>query len=130
MWVPLSRMLDPENGSIVSVFSGSNTYDEAKTATGVEIVYTYVGTAHDGKYRASMPRQPQDATEIEKDVGFADHFFRHLETLLAEGNFSGHPFEVTPGGLAGVQVSLQALKDGKARGKKFVTLIADTPGLK
>ena len=128
-WIPLSLMLDPSGGSIVSVVSGSNKYDEAEIAAGVEVVYTYVGTAHDGKYPVRMPKQPKDAAEVEKDVEFAGEFFSYLETALAEGRFSGHPFEVTPGGLAGVEVSLRALQDGKARGRKFVARIADTPGL-
>ncbi|RGP63494.1 hypothetical protein FSPOR_8547 [Fusarium sporotrichioides] len=43
--------------------------------------------------------------------------------------FSGHPFEVRPGGLEGVQQALRDLKDGKNSATKYVFRIADTPGL-
>ncbi|KAG8627412.1 hypothetical protein KVT40_004895 [Elsinoe batatas] len=47
--------------------------------------------------------------------------------ILIEGKFSGHPTEVIPGGLEGVQKGLQNLKDGKASAVKYIFRIADTP---
>ncbi|KAF5228175.1 hypothetical protein FAUST_11282 [Fusarium austroamericanum] len=43
--------------------------------------------------------------------------------------FSGHPFEVRPGGLEGVQQALEDLKEGKNSATKYVFRIADTPGI-
>lgn len=54
---------------------------------------------------------------------------RYITKGLHEGWFRGHPNEVVPGGLAGVQGALQNLKDGKASAVKYVFRIADTPGL-
>lgn len=127
-WIPLSHMLDP-NDSVLSVFSGREKYDDAALAAGVELRYTFVGTAHDGAYLPHMPKQPSDAAEVQGDIAFADRFFKFISQALAERTFHGHPYEVTPGGLAGVEVSLRQLKEGQARGRKFVARIAETPGL-
>ncbi|ERS94836.1 quinone oxidoreductase [Sporothrix schenckii 1099-18] len=61
-----------------------------------------------------------------KDLGFV--YSRYLGRALSEGTFKGHPYEVVPGGLAGVQTGLQKLRDGKAHGIKYVFRIADTEG--
>ena len=135
-WVHVARMLDPTPDpatgarSMLSVVSGANAYDEPEIPDGVEIVYTFVGTAHSGRYMPGMPKQPaQTAEEVSKDVEFAGRFFEWVEEALEKGELQGHRFKVTPGGLLGVEVSLRALKEGKAKGKKFVCLVADTPAL-
>lgn len=48
---------------------------------------------------------------------------------LQLGTFSGHPYQVRPGGLEGVQDALKDLKDNKASAVKYVFRIAETPGL-
>lgn len=53
-----------------------------------------------------------------------------MAEALEKGELEGHRYKVTPGGLLGVEVSLRALKEGKAKGKKFVCLVPETPGLK
>ena len=123
---------DPATGarSILSVVSGTNAYDEPEIPQGVDIVYTFVGTAHTGRYMPGMPKQPQDsAHEISDDVAFTGTFFEWVARALETGELEGHRFKVTPNGLLGVEVSLRALKEGKAKGKKFVCLVADTPAL-
>lgn len=40
----------------------------------------------------------------------------------------GHPYEVVPGGLKGVLLGLQNLRDGKASGVKYVYKIEETAG--
>lgn len=82
-----------------------------------------------GKYMPAMPKQPKDAAEVSNDVEFAGTFFEWMGEALGEGIFEGHRYKVTPGGLLGVEVSLRALKEGKAKGKKFVCLVKETPGL-
>lgn len=47
----------------------------------------------------------------------------------AEGRFGGQPYEVIPGGLAGVKDALLKLMDRKGGNAKFVYRVADTPGL-
>jgi NADPH:quinone reductase len=52
-----------------------------------------------------------------------------IETLLAEGKFQGHPYEIVEGGLNGVEAALVKLRDRKGGNTKFVTRIADTKGV-
>lgn len=52
--------------------------------------------------------------------------FRMFGQWLQEGRFTGHPFEVRKGGLAGVQTALEALRDGKVRGKELLIDLKDT----
>lgn len=44
---------------------------------------------------------------------------------MQEGWFKGHPFEVVPGGLQGVQTGLRDLKEGKASAVKYVYKIGE-----
>jgi len=61
-----------------------------------------------------------------KDFGFV--YFRYFGRGLAEGWFKAQPQEVVPGGLAGVEVGLTNLREGKGHGVKYVFRIADTEG--
>ncbi|CAK7202874.1 hypothetical protein SEUCBS139899_005601 [Sporothrix eucalyptigena] len=61
-----------------------------------------------------------------KDLGFV--YSRYFGWALAEGTFKGHPYEVVPGGLGGVQTGLANLRAGKAHGIKYVFRIAETEG--
>ena len=66
-----------------------------------------------------------------KDLGYI--WSRYLGRLLEDGRLKGHPYEVIPGGLNGVLIGLQKLRDGKASGIKDVYRIEetdDTPGVK
>ena len=56
-------------------------------------------------------------------------FFRYIARGLQKGFFKGHPYQIVPGGLGGVQTALQDLKDGKASAVKYVLRIAETEGV-
>jgi NADPH:quinone reductase-like Zn-dependent oxidoreductase len=116
-WVHVSQML--QGGSRLSVFSGARNYDEEVIPKDVDIIYTFVGTAHEGKYRPSMPKQPS-VEDAQGDVEFAGEFFVWLEEMLRQGKYSGHPLEVITGGLNGVSEGLNRLRKGQAGGKKLV----------
>jgi len=62
-------------------------------------------------------------------IMFAAVVSKILEMVLAEGRFSGHPYEVVEGGLNGVLDALKRLRDKKNGNKKYVVRIADTPGI-
>lgn len=62
-----------------------------------------------------------------KDFGHVA--FRYIAKGLEEEWFKGQPYEVVPGGLEGIQMALEKLKDGKANAVKYIFKIADTPGL-
>ena len=101
------KVLNAEGGKITNVLPGK----EYESPKGIEQSLTSVGTAH----------------ADQKDFAFA--WFRLMALGLKDGWFSGHPHEVVPGGLAGVQTALTNLKEGKASAIKYVFRIADTEGV-
>ncbi|MCJ1393327.1 hypothetical protein MMC18_006199 [Xylographa bjoerkii] len=127
-WIPIAKMVDARKAQI-SVVSGSNRYEETEVPTGVSIKYTFVGTAHSGAYKSGMPKQPEDPETVKSDVEFAYVLLRYVSRMLSRGNFEGHPVELIPGGLDGVEVGLRRLKNGEAKGVKFVYKISQTHGL-
>jgi NADPH2:quinone reductase len=72
-------------------------------------------------YNSICPRIMSDL----KDFGYI--WSRYLGKLLGEERLTGHPHELIPHGLHGVLQGLQNLKDGKARGVKYVFRVAETP---
>lgn len=66
--------------------------------------------------------------EDNEELGFV--FSRYFTRALQRGSFSGHPYEIRPGGLEGVEDALKDLKAGKASATKYIFRIADTPGLR
>lgn len=136
-WIPLAQLLAdlwnsseyPSESPVLSVVSGANAYTDAAIPPNIDIRYTYVGTAHYGAYKPSMPKQPTDKDAVMADIEFSWVMLRYIARMLSLGKYSGHPHEVIPGGLGGVEQGLNDLKAGKARGKKFVYRILDTEGL-
>ncbi|CZR64185.1 related to zeta-crystallin / quinone reductase (NADPH) [Phialocephala subalpina] len=77
-WIPVSQMLTPstpKKHSYLSVVSGSNKYEDKEIPPGVEVVYTYVGTAHSGTYRDGMTKQPDDKEFVRSDPEWTYVFF-------------------------------------------------------
>ena len=104
------KALDPE-GHLTLVLPGKD-YDGIPKS--VKQTITMVGAVH-GK--------PDDLS----DLGFA--WFRLFGQGLKEGWFSGHPHEVVPGGLGGVETGLLNLMNGKASAVKYVYRVEDTEGV-
>lgn len=126
-WIPLSQMLapsTPERISYLSVVMGANRYDEKEIGKGVRIIYTYVGSVHEGKYKPSMPLQDEEEW-VKSDPEWAYLFFRYVSRMLGDGRLTGHPLEVVEGGLGGVESGLRMLKEGRAKGVKFVYRIGE-----
>ncbi|KAJ9662570.1 hypothetical protein H2201_006058 [Coniosporium apollinis] len=73
----------------------------------------------------SVHKQPE--FEDNEVLGFM--FSRYFTRALQLKNFSGHPYEIRPGGLEGVEEALKDLKAGRASATKYIFRIADTPGL-
>lgn len=86
---------------------------------GVEAVVTNVGSVH-----KSAP-----SGQAVGDIEFGAAFFAFFGRGLAQGFFTGHPHEVRPGGLSGLEGALKDLQSGKASAVKYVVRIAETPGL-
>ena len=107
-WTNIVPVLDP-HGAITLVLPGKEYPGIPET---VNQSTTMVGEAHQG------------------DKDFAFVYFRYLARGLEQGWFSGHPAEVVPGGLAGVETGLKRLAEGKASAVKYVFRIAETEGVK
>ncbi|KAJ5296341.1 uncharacterized protein N7443_007234 [Penicillium atrosanguineum] len=86
---------------------------------GMNIERTYVGSVHNS---------PAAGKTIE-DREFGAAMFSLIGRGLAQGWFSGHPYEVRPGGLGGLQGALRDLEAGKASAVKYVVRIAETAGV-
>ncbi|KAK8016920.1 hypothetical protein PG993_015109 [Apiospora rasikravindrae] len=87
-----------------------------------------------GKVYEGIPGHVEQSTTMVGDVhgdhqDFGHVYFRYLARGLLEGWFKPQPQEVIPGGLGGVQKGLENLRDGKARGVKYVFRIAETEGV-
>ena len=104
------KALDP-HGHITVVLPGKKYTEIPDT---VNQTLTTVGSAH------GVP-------DCLADFAFA--WFRLFALGLKEGWFSGHPYEVVPGGLNGVQTGLENLQHGKASAVKYVYRIEETEGL-
>lgn len=119
----ICKVLDHETGKITLVLPGKE-YQEIPST--VEKSLTQVGSAHTGTDLDAWQKKTGTMTGNEE---FAMAFFRYFGRGLQKGFFKGHPHEVVPGGLAGVQSGLQNLKDGKASAVKYVFRIGDTEGV-
>ena len=105
------RLIDP-NGGIVSTVLPPQLFardkENFKYPPGVKAFNSAVPQVH----------------SIHKDFGYL--WSRYLGRLLEDGRLKAHPYEVIPGGLNGVLIGLQKLKDGKASAVKYVYRIEDT----
>jgi NADPH:quinone reductase-like Zn-dependent oxidoreductase len=110
----IGQVLDPY-GNVTFVLPGE--FQEIPPTANKTI--TLVGAVHGNPIAGS-------AKDL-SDFGYA--WFRLFSLGLKEGWFTGHPYEVIPGGLNGVRTGLQNLKDGKASAVKYVYRIAETEGL-
>ncbi|KAK5045220.1 hypothetical protein LTR84_009553 [Exophiala bonariae] len=61
-------------------------------------------------------------TELNPSVNhwLAKTFFGFVELAMADGSLKGHPYEIIPGGLDGIQTGLEKLKNGNASALKYV----------
>ena len=89
--------------------------------------FTQVGRVHSERYPGIKGEKKLEG--LLGDQTFGAIMYRFFERGLVEGWFKGHPFEVVPGGLRGVETGLQNLKAGKASAFKYVFRIDETEGL-
>ncbi|KAI1804648.1 GroES-like protein [Daldinia bambusicola] len=106
-----SRVVDQNGGRIATVLPSqyfANARENFKFPDGVEgsnTVVLKILTTH-------------------KDVGYI--WSRYFGYLLEAGKLKGHPYEVIPGGLNGILIGLNKLKDGQASGLKYVYRIEES----
>ncbi|KAL8987674.1 MAG: hypothetical protein Q9177_003145 [Variospora cf. flavescens] len=111
----ICEVLDQETGQITLVLPGK---DFSAIPKSIRRSTTYVGSVHSSV-----------GTKERGDADFGFVMFRFFGRGLQEGWFRGHPHEVVPGGLAGVEGALRDLKEGKASAVKYVFRLEDTEGV-
>ncbi|PYI21666.1 putative quinone oxidoreductase [Aspergillus violaceofuscus CBS 115571] len=84
---------------------------------GIQLSTTSCGSVH----------QSVVAGNLVGNVEFGAAIFALFGRGLAQGWFAGHPHEVRPHGLAGIEGAVKDLRAGKASAVKYVVRIADTP---
>ncbi|KIV99961.1 uncharacterized protein PV09_08474 [Verruconis gallopava] len=89
--------------------------------------FTQVGKVHSDRY-PGLKGEKKLRGRL-GDQTFGAIMYKFFESGLLDGWFNGHPFEVVPGGLHGLQTGLSNLKAGKASAVKYVFRIEETPGL-
>lgn len=114
----ISQVLSKQDSKITLVLPGK---DYSAIPDHIEKSTTAVGSVHmdppEGKAKAGIITGG-------KEFGFV--FFRFFSRGLQQGWFSGHPHEVIPGGLNGVEKGLSNLKGGVNSATKYVFEIEDT----
>ncbi|MCJ1444628.1 MAG: hypothetical protein MMC23_005130 [Stictis urceolatum] len=109
----IGRVIDPQ-GALTGVLPGKGGSMEKPNYQGVpeglRVSMTMVGSV------------------FGTDKEFGREYFRFFAKGLGDGSFTGHPFEIREGGLAGVQGALRDLKEGKASATKYVFRIEETEG--
>jgi NADPH2:quinone reductase len=117
-YVNISKVLAKEGGRMTNVLPGRD-YKEVP-----DYIYRSTTTVGDSHAPVAKAKAAEGIQTGGKEFAFA--FFRLYSRGLQEGWFSGHPYEVVPGGLGGVQKALADLKAGKNSATKYVLNIEDT----
>jgi len=109
--INIGKVLSPKGGKVTTVLP---IQEPTGFPEGAKMSVTRVGSVHGEPVH-------------DEDFGFA--WFRMFGQGLKDGWFKGHPYEVVPGGLGGVQQGLTNLKEGKVSAVKYIFKIADTAGV-
>ena len=100
---------------------------EYKVPEGIEQSLTRVGSIFAGIDKEGV--EAKAGAKLASDKEFGNLLYRFMGRGLGEGFFQPHPYEVVPGGLAGVQTGLKNLKEGNASAVKYVFRIDETEGV-
>ena len=119
----ICEVLDQKTGQITLILPGR---DYSDIPEGITRSVTFVGASN--KDQDPDPWQKKTGTLVGNEE-FAYVFFRYFGRGLQKGFFKGHPYEVIPGGLGGVEKALNDLKAGKASAVKYVFRLGETEGV-
>ena len=120
--VNISKALDP-HGNIALVLPRK---DNSEIPSTIERSTQTVGCVHAGTDPDPWEKKTGMKTG-NQDFGYV--MFRLFGRGLQEGWLKGHPYEVVPGGLNGVEGALKKLKAGEASAVKYVFRVGDTEGI-
>ncbi|KAL8715196.1 MAG: hypothetical protein Q9220_001154 [cf. Caloplaca sp. 1 TL-2023] len=119
----ICKVLDHQTGQIALVLPGR---DYSTIPSTIKQSSSMVGSV--------FPDFDQEPVQKETGTGagnpdFGYIMYRFFGRGLQEGWFTGHPYEVVPGGLEGISGALKNLKDGKASSVKYVFKLDETEGV-
>jgi NADPH2:quinone reductase len=120
----LMKVMDLSNGKIALVLARKQ-YDGIPAS--FQKFFTQVGKVHADHYPGL--KGEKKLAGLLGDQEFGAVMYKFFERGLTGGWFKGHPFQVVPGGLGGLQTGLSDLKNGKASAFKYVYRIDETEGL-
>jgi NADPH2:quinone reductase len=120
----LMKVMDLSIGRIVLVLARKN-YEGIPP--NFAKFFSQVGKVHSDRYPGIKGEKKLEG--LLGDQNFGAIMYKFFEQGLKEQWFKGHPFEVMPGGLGGVEKGLQNLKAGKASAFKYIFKIDETEGL-
>jgi len=120
----IAKVMDIEKGKIAVVLARKK-YEGIPESVG--IFFTQVGKVHSPNYPGIKGEKKLLGALGDEDFGAV--MYKFFEKGLSKGWFKGHPFEVVPGGLDGLESGLTNLKNGKASAVKYVFRISETKGL-
>lgn len=113
-----------KGGKIATVLTPGMVPGGREDSGHAEILFTLVATVH-----SELSEEAKAKGEKLGDKEFGAVMFPLLGRGLAEGWFSGHPYEVVQGGLDGLQEALGLLQAGKLSATKAVLRIGETKGV-
>lgn len=120
----LMKVMDMSKGRIALVLARKNYEgippDFAK-------FFTQVGRIHSDHYPGIKGEKKLEG--LLGDQAFGTVMYKFIERGLVEGWFKGHPFQLVPGGLGGLETGLRDLRAGKASAIKYVFRISETEGV-
>ncbi|KAI9034785.1 chaperonin 10-like protein [Aspergillus affinis] len=131
----VETLIDREKGDTIIDYREGDEVVRAKikeAAGGRSIHYAYDAPYEGiimGQTIAGSVHMPPAAGKTVEDNEFSAAIFQFIGRGLAQGWFSGHQYEVRPGGLTGLEGALQDLKAGKASAIKYVVRIGETEGV-
>eukprot|EP00918_Siedleckia_nematoides_P034686 GHVU01075439.1.p1 GENE.GHVU01075439.1~~GHVU01075439.1.p1 ORF type:complete len:385 (-),score=56.11 GHVU01075439.1:94-1176(-) len=124
----ISKVLAKQGSKITVVLPG---YDYSAIPAHIQKIETMVGDVHSPKENVATESFSKEKKEEKEklpcggeEFGFV--YFRFMARGLEQGWFSGHPYEVVPGGLNGVEKGLLGLKNGANSASKYVFNIEET----
>ncbi|CAI7606329.1 uncharacterized protein N7487_002918 [Penicillium crustosum] len=124
----LDTISTPQSAAICSaaISSAGGSYNALLDVPSArDDVDSHVSMAYDvlgEPYRMGMNEVSPDSTNFE----FGIKWWELAQKLLEERRIHPHPYQVKPGGLAGVLAGLQLLREGKVRASKLVYRVDET----
>ena len=120
------KVLDPQGQITLMQNYDANDMPDSVTHSRMTVRWVFQDVCSYSGSSAGPDREEFDMSNITGCKEFGYVFSRFFYRAVQKGWLTGHPYEVIPGGLGGVQTALENLKAGKASGVKYVVRIADT----